>query len=58
MKTFKNIIEIINATFGNIFFGMSITELFLEKDYRTASYMIFIVAVLFVVGYYVEKIID
>lgn len=58
MKTFKNIMEVINVTFGNLFFGTSMAELFFEKDYRTASYMMFIVAILFVVGYYAEKWIE
>lgn len=58
MKIFNSIMEVINVTFGNLFFGTSMAELFFNKDYKTASYMMFIVAVLFVVGYYAEKLVE
>lgn len=55
MKIFKQIIYNVNKTFGCLFFGMATSKLFFIKDYKTASYMMFIVAILFIAGYFTEK---
>lgn len=54
MKIFKKVIYSINKTFGCCFFGMATSKM-LMKNYEAATYMLFIVAILFMVGYFTEK---
>ena len=54
MEIFKEVIGIINHTIGTLCFGYAIADLF-TGDYKTASWMLFIVSILFVVGYFTER---
>lgn len=58
MKAFKGFIETVNGTFGSLLFGTSVAELFFNKDYKAASYMMFIVAILFIIGFYTERFVE
>lgn len=54
MKKFKNTIYNINRTFGCAIFGAATMRMFFE-DYKIATYLLFIVATLFIVGYFAER---
>ena len=54
MKIFKEVIGVINRTISTFCFGYAIADLF-TGDYKTASWMLFIVSILFMVGYFTER---
>lgn len=55
MKIFKETIYSINKTFSAFIFGMGVHRIFFAKDYKAASYLFLIVAILFMTGYYTER---
>lgn len=54
MKIFKDIMCQVNTTFTAAIFGSAIFRTFIG-DYKTATILLYIVAVLFIVGYFVER---
>lgn len=54
MKIFKEVIGIINRTIGAFAFGFGTVRVFTE-DYKTASWVLLIVSILFIIGYFVER---
>ena len=54
MKIFKDIIEIVNRTFGVFCLGSGIGNMFREQ-YELAAYFLFAVSILYSVGYFVER---
>ncbi len=57
MNKFRDILNAINITLGAGFFGAGATRLFVG-DYKTAAWSLFIVAILFIIGYFVERFND
>jgi hypothetical protein len=54
MNKFKKLIYSINKTLGCIWFGMAISYTYIGK-LTTALVLLFIVSILFMVGYFAEK---
>lgn len=54
MKTFKEVISIINRHIGCFGFGWAIADLF-TGDYKNAAWVLFVVSILFMVGYFTER---
>lgn len=54
MKIFKDVMCIVNATLGSALFGNAIGQAFSE-NYKTATILLLIAAMLFIVGYFVER---
>ena len=54
MKVFKEIIGIINRTIGMFCFGWAIPDIFMG-DYKVAAWLLFVVSILFIVGYLTER---
>ena len=54
MKKFKEIIGVINRTVGSFLFGYATYDLF-TGDYQNAAWPLFIVSILFMVGYFAER---
>lgn len=52
--TFKEIMDIINKTFGICGFGFGASSI-LKEDYKAASFSLLVVSILFIVGYFVEQ---
>lgn len=55
MKIFKEIMAILCRLFGTFAYGWAIADLF-SGNYETASWILFAVATLFLIGYSVEYI--
>lgn len=54
MKIFKEVIYSVNRFLSLFLLGNAITQAILQ-DYQTSTYLLFIVATLFGVGYFAEK---
>lgn len=54
MKIFKEVIGVINRTVSTFCLGYASYDLF-TGDYKTASWMLFITSILFMVGYFTER---
>ena len=54
MKIFKEILEIIIPNIGTFGLGFGISNLF-KGNYQIASYVLLVVSILFLVGYFVER---
>ena len=54
MYIFKEVISIINRTIGTFCFGFAMRDLFTGK-YKNAAWILFVVSVLFMVGYFAEQ---
>lgn len=54
MEIFKEIIGIINRTICTFGLGFGASRMF-NGDYKTASWVLFVVSILFMVGYFVER---
>ena len=52
---FRDGLELINVTVGMCLFGFAIPEMLLG-EYKSAATLLFIVSILFVVGYFTERI--
>lgn len=54
MEIFKEIIGIVNRTIATFGFGFGVTRL-IKGEYELASWVLFGVSILFMVGYFVER---
>ena len=54
MNIFKEVIYIVNSTIVTFGFGCGVAQL-LSKDYQIASWVLFGVSILFIVGYFTER---
>lgn len=54
MKIFKEVIGVINRTIGTFCFGFASMRVFVG-DYKIASWILFVVSILFIVGYFTER---
>ena len=54
MKTFKKILGTVNMTITTFCFGSGIAQLF-DGNYQTASWCLFGVSILFMIGYFAER---
>ena len=54
MKSFKKIISLVIRTFGAFLFGLGVARM-IGGDYKTATYVLFFVSVLFITGYFTER---
>lgn len=54
MKIFKEVIGVINRTIGSFALGFGAVRVFTE-DYKTASWILLIVSILFIIGYFIER---
>ena len=54
MKIFKDVLSVINSVLGGALFGNAIGQTFME-NYKTAITNLFIVSILFIVGYCAER---
>ena len=54
MKIFKKIIGILNLSISNFGFVVGIAGLF-DGEYELASWVLFCVSILFMVGYFAER---
>lgn len=54
MKIFKEIIGILNRSISIFGFGVGIAGLF-DGEYELASWVLFCVSILFMVGYFAER---
>lgn len=54
MKIFKEVIFILFRPFGVCWLGLATSNLFAE-DYKTAAWMLFVVSIIFGVGYFTER---
>ncbi len=54
MKKFKMIIECVCTSFGGAILGNAIVRTFLH-DYKSATILLYIVSVLFIVSYFTER---
>lgn len=55
MKVFKEIMAALCRPFGTFGFGWAIGEL-LTGDYKSAAWVLFVVSILFIVGYFAERL--
>ena len=54
MKTFKEIIGVLNRSISTFGFGIGIVGLF-DGEYELASWSLFCVSILYMVGYFAER---
>ena len=54
MKIFKEVISMINHYIGCFGFGWAIADLG-QGDYKSAAWVLFVVSILFIVGYFAER---
>lgn len=54
MKKFEKIMRSINRTICPFSFGFATYDLF-TKDYKSAAWVLFVVAIIFMVGYFAER---
>lgn len=54
MKIFKDIVYVINKTIGMFGLGCGAARMF-DGDYELASWILFIVLIFFVIGYFTER---
>lgn len=54
MENFKDIISVIVRTIGSLGLGFGASRMFFNEDYKTASWILFIASISFMVGYFVE----
>lgn len=55
MENFKEIFGIIVRTIGGFGLGFGGSTMLLNKDYKTASWVLLVASILFMVGYFVER---
>lgn len=54
MKIFKEIMAVLCRPFGTFGFGWAVGDLF-AGDYKGAAWVLFVVSILFIVGYFTER---
>lgn len=55
MKIFKEIMAVLCRPFGTFGFGWAIGDL-IVRDYKSAAWILFVVSILFIVGYFAERL--
>lgn len=55
MEVFKKIMSVINSMFSPFCLGSAISDLF-TGDYKNAAWLLFVVSILFMVGYFAERL--
>lgn len=54
MEDFKFTMGVINITFGSALFGAGFSQM-LQGNFKIATYILFIVSILYMVGYFAER---
>ena len=54
IEMFKDVMNFINIAFGGGFFGASISRVY-HRDYKSATYLLLAVSILFMIGYFTER---
>ena len=55
MEVFKKIMSVINRVFSPFCLGFAMHDLF-TGDYKNAAWVLFVVSIFFMVGYYAERL--
>ncbi len=54
MKIFKEVMGVVNITFNSALFGASSVQM-LCGNFKIATYMLFVVSILYMIGYFAER---
>ena len=54
MENFKDIMGVVNTKFSSALFGAGSVQM-LTGNFKMATYMLFVVSILYIVGYFTER---